>query len=148
MSGYEVLKFTYVALVLGFNASYGVWLAWSARSPNQLPHVLREIKVLDDRFANPAYALLLGTGLGMVWVGDLDLTAFWLALSLGLYGVLVVLGLAGYSPLLRRQIRVVETSGPDSPQFRRLMKESQLLSAGMAVVVIGILFLMVTKPAP
>ena len=132
-------------MAVGFNATCGVWLARSARSPNQLPHVLRVIEVLDDRFANPANALLLGTGLGTVWVGDLDQTAFWLALSLGLYGILVVLGLAGYSPLMRRQLRVVETSGPESPQFRRLMKQSRLLGAAMGVVVIGILLLVVTK---
>ncbi|MGH2673114.1 MAG: hypothetical protein ACRDHC_09065 [Actinomycetota bacterium] len=39
--------------------------------------MLRGIKVLDDRFANPAYGLLLVTGLIMVWVGDLSLTQFW-----------------------------------------------------------------------
>jgi hypothetical protein len=36
------------------------------------------VRFLDDRIANPAYVLLLVTGLSMVWVGDLDLTQFWL----------------------------------------------------------------------
>jgi membrane protein implicated in regulation of membrane protease activity len=54
--------------------------------------VLRTVKILGDRFANPAYGLLLLTGLTMVWVGDVDLTQFWLATALVLYALLVVLG--------------------------------------------------------
>jgi hypothetical protein len=37
---------------------------------------VRPVKVLDDRFANPAYVLLLLTGLTMVRLGDVDLTQF------------------------------------------------------------------------
>jgi uncharacterized membrane protein len=67
--------------------------------------VLSGIKVLDDRFANPAYALLLVTGLVMVWVGDLELTQFWLAGGLTLYLVAIVLGLFVYTPTLRHRSR-------------------------------------------
>jgi hypothetical protein len=52
-------------IAVGFNASYGTWLARAAREPEHQAHVLRGIKVLDDRFANPAYALLLVTGLAV-----------------------------------------------------------------------------------
>jgi uncharacterized membrane protein len=146
---YDLLKFLHVLLVVvavGFNASYGVWLARTARKPEHYSHVLRTIKVLDDRFANPAYALLLVTGLAMVWVGDLDLRTFWLAMSLALYVVLVVVGLGGYTPTLRRQIRVQEADGSDVPEFRRLSSRGQLLGGVLAVLVIAIIFLMVTKP--
>lgn len=149
MTGYELLKFLHVLLVVvavGFNASYGVWLARTARSPEHYGHVLRTIKVLDDRFANPAYALLLVTGLVMVWVGDLDLRTFWLALSLVLYAGVVVLGLAGYTPTLRRQIRALEAAGADSPEFRRLSVRGQAIGGILAVLVVAIVFLMVAKP--
>ncbi|MFN2557966.1 MAG: DUF2269 family protein [Nitriliruptorales bacterium] len=149
VSAYLLLKFVHVTLAIvavGFNASYGVWLARAAQDPEQLPHVLRGIKTLDDWFANPAYALLLVTGLAMVWVGDLDLGTFWLSTALGLYVLLVVLGAAGYTPVLRRQIRTLEESGPESEEFRRLMQRGQALGGVLAVLVIVIVFLMVTKP--
>ncbi len=149
MSAYLLLKFVHVALAIvavGFNASYGVWLARAAQNPEQLRHVLRGIKVLDDWFANPAYVLLLVTGLAMVWVGELDLGAFWLSTALGLYLLLVVIGAAGYTPVLRRQIRTLEESGPQSPDFQRLMRRGQALGGVLGILVIVIVFLMVTKP--
>ncbi len=149
MSAYLLLKFLHVTLAIvavGFNASYGVWLARAAQNPEQLPHVVRGIKTLDDWFANPAYGLLLVTGLAMVWVGGLDLGTFWLSTALGLYLLLVVIGVAGYSPVLRRQIRTLEESGSESPEFRRLMKRGQALGGLLGVLVVVIVFLMVTKP--
>ncbi len=48
---------------VGFNASYGIWLARARDAPQATQsHVLRTIKFLDDRIANPAYGLLLLTG--------------------------------------------------------------------------------------
>jgi uncharacterized membrane protein len=77
LTTYAFLKSLHVLLAIvavGFNAAYGVLLARAAREPEHLSHVLRTVKVLDDRFANPAYGLLLVTGLAMVVVGDVDLT--------------------------------------------------------------------------
>jgi uncharacterized membrane protein len=149
LTTYEVLKFLHVTLAIiavGFNASYAVWLGRAAREPSHQLHVLRGIKVLDDRFANPAYGLLLVTGVAMVVVGDLSLTTFWLGLGLGLYVVAVVLGLAVYTPTLRNQIRVLGASGPESAAFRTLARRGQVVGILLAVIVIVIVFLMVTKP--
>jgi uncharacterized membrane protein len=151
LTSYELLKFLHVTLAIiavGFNASYGVWLARAAREPSHQVHVLRGIKVLDDRFANPAYGLLLVTGLAMVVVGDLSLTTFWLGLGLGLYVVAVALGLAVYTPTLRSQIRVLESSGPDSTEYQGLARRGQVVGILLAAIVVVIVFLMVTKPTP
>lgn len=149
LTTYTTLKFVHVLLAIvaiGFNASYGIWLAAAARSPEHEGFVLRRIKVLDDRFANPAYALLLVTGLLMVWVGHWSLTTFWLAAGLVLYGVLLVLGLGVYTPTLRRQINELEEHGPASPEYRALARRGTLVGAGLGVVVVVIVFLMVAKP--
>jgi uncharacterized membrane protein len=149
VSAYVLLKFFHVTLAIvavGFNASYGVWFARTAREPEHLGHVLRVVKVLDDRFANPAYGLLLITGIAMIIVGNVDPSTFWLALSIGLYLILVIVGVAGYSPVLRRQIRAFEQGGPESPEFRRLAVRGQALGGVLAVLVLAIVFLMVTKP--
>ncbi|HKN80837.1 MAG TPA: DUF2269 family protein, partial [Actinomycetota bacterium] len=65
---YDILKFFHVLLAIvavGFNASYAVWLARAATEPEHDAFALRGVKFLDDRIANPAYALLLVTGLLM-----------------------------------------------------------------------------------
>jgi len=147
LTTYDFFKFLHVLMAIvavGFNASYGIWLARAAREPEHQAHVLRGIKVLDDRFANPAYALLLVTGLVMVWVGDLELTQFWLAGGLTLYVVAVVLGLFVYTPTLRGQIQALQTG--DTAGLQRLSARGTAVGAALAVDVVIIVFLMVTKP--
>ncbi|HYZ13954.1 MAG TPA: DUF2269 family protein [Actinomycetota bacterium] len=95
---------------------------------------------------NPAYALLLVTGLVMVWVGDLELTQFWLAGGLTLYVVAVVLGLFVYTPTLRRQIQAIQTG--DAAELQRLSARGTAVGVAIAVDVVVIVFLMVTKPTP
>ncbi len=149
MSLYTFLKFLHVLLAIvavGFNASYGIWLARAAKEPEHTGHVLRGIKILDDRIANPAYGLLLITGIAMVIVGDIPLSTFWIAAALVLFVVLVVGGVAGYTPILRRQIALVEAGRVDSDEYRRLSTRGSAVGGVLAVVVLVIVFLMVTKP--
>jgi uncharacterized membrane protein len=82
----------------------------------------------------------------MVWVGDVDLTQFWLATALVLYALLVALGLGVYSPTLRAQIRAYEDAGPTSDEFKRASSRGTVVGAILAIDVIVIVFLMVTKP--
>ncbi len=148
---YVLLKWVHVLLAIiavGFNASYGIWLARAAREPEHELHVLKGIKTLDDRFANPAYALLLVTGVSMVLVGRLSFRTFWIAFSLALYGVLLALAALVYTPTLRRQIAVLETQGATSAEYRSLSTRGQIVGVTLAVIVVGIVFLMVTKPSP
>ena len=146
---YTFLKFLHVLLAIvavGANATYGIWLARAAREPEHTSYALRGVKFIDDRVANPAYGLLLVTGLSMVIVGDLDLTTFWLAASLALYLLAVVLGLFVVTPLFRRQIATLEAEGPTSPASLALSQRARLLGIALAVDVVVIAFLMVTKP--
>ncbi|MDQ3987376.1 MAG: DUF2269 domain-containing protein [Actinomycetota bacterium] len=149
MTLYEFLKFVHVLLAIlavGFNASYGIWLARVAKEPQHESHVLRGIKFLDDRFANPAYVLLLITGIAMVLEGDLEFSTFWIAAGLVLFVVLTVIALAVFTPTLRQQIAVVEAGETDTDEYRRLSKRSSVVGAFLGVIVVVIVFLMVTKP--
>ena len=148
---FQFIKFIHVLLAIvavGFNASYGIWLARSATAPQATQsHVLRTIKFLDDRFANPAYGLLLITGLFMAFSAGIPFSRLWIALAIGLWLVLIFVGLGVYTPTLRDQIRVLESDGPGSEEYQRLSARGRTVGIVLAIIVVIIVFLMVTKPA-
>lgn len=149
MTVYSWIKFLHVLLAIvavGFNASYGIWLARAAREPEHELHVLRGIKILDDRFANPAYGLLLLTGIWMVAISFWQLTTFWILGGLILWAVVILLGVGLYTPTLRRQIRVLEAEGPESEEYRWLSRRGTILGIVLAILVVIIVALMVLKP--
>jgi uncharacterized membrane protein len=146
---YTILKWVHVLMAIiavGFNASYAVWLARAARSPEHQAYVLRGVKVLDDRFANPAYGVLLLTGLWMVAISPWEITTFWILTALILYAVTVVLAAAVYTPTLRKQIATLESEGPSSGAYRRLAARNRISGIALGIIVVAIVFLMVTKP--
>lgn len=147
---YAWLKFIHVLLAIiavGFNASYAVWIARSAKEPEHEAHVLRGIKILDDRFANPSYGLLLVTGLLMVWNASIPLSTFWISTGIGIYAVVVILGAFVFTPTLRRQIAVLEAEGR-SERYESLSMRGRIVGIVLAVLVVVIVFLMVAKPTP
>jgi uncharacterized membrane protein len=150
VSLFVLVKFLHVLLAViavGFNASYGVWLARVAREPVPTQSfVLRGIKRLDDWFANPAYVLLAVTGVTMVFVGELRFTTFWIAGGIVLWAIAVALGFFVYTPMLRNQIHALETAGPDDDDYKRYASNARFMGILLAVIVVVIIFLMVTKP--
>jgi len=96
--------------------------------------------------ANPAYGVSLLTGLLLVGLGHWPITSSWIDIALILYVGAILLGLLGYSPLLRRQIQAAETSGPASPEYAALARRGTILGIILAVIVVTIELIMVTKP--
>lgn len=146
---YTLTKFLHVTLAIiavGFNASYGIWIARSARDPEHVGFAMRTIKFIDDRFANPAYALLLLTGLFMVWSAGYPLTTLWIAAALTLYVIVLVLAFAVISPNFRAQLRALEAEGPTSGAFRAAARRGRTFGILVSVLVLAIVFLMVVKP--
>lgn len=146
---YDTVKWLHILAAitaLGANITYGVWMARVARQPDALSFTLRTIKLIDDRLANPAYALSLVTGLLLVWIGPYPLLAPWLAVALVLYASLLLLGILGYSPALRRQVQLAETAGPASADYAAAARRSTLLGIALVVIVVAIEFLMAVKP--
>jgi uncharacterized membrane protein len=146
---YSLVKWLHILaaiIALGANATYGIWLARASRSPESLPFTLKTIKFLDDRMANPAYGLALLTGLLLVALGGWPITSSWIDIALILYIAAILLGLLGYSPTLRRQIQAAETSGPASTEYAALARRGTLLGIILAVIVVTIELVMVTKP--
>ncbi|HET6780672.1 MAG TPA: DUF2269 family protein [bacterium] len=150
MTAYVLLKFLHIMLAItavGSNITYGVWLARARREPQQLGYVLRGIKILDDRVANPSFGLLLVTGLALLFTGRIPWTTPWLLTALIAYAAVMVLGLRSYTPLLKQQIATLERTGPRSPEYERVAAQSMRVGILLAVLLVVIVFLMVTKPA-
>jgi uncharacterized membrane protein len=146
---YTLTKFLHVVLAIiavGFNASYGIWIVRSVRDPEHIGFAMRTIKFLDDRFANPAYGLLLLTGLFMTFNAGYPLSTFWIAAALVLYFLVLVLAFVVISPNFRAQLRALETAGPASAEFRAAAARGRTFGILVSVLVVAIVFLMVTKP--
>jgi uncharacterized membrane protein len=146
---YTVTKLIHVTLAIvavGFNASYGIWIARSAREPEHIGFVMRTIKLIDDRFANPAYGLLLLTGLFMAWSAGYPLTTLWIAGALALYALVLILAFAVISPNFRAQLRALEREGPASAGYRAAAARGRAFGILVSLMVLAIVVLMVTKP--
>lgn len=150
MSVYLTLKFLHILLAIiavGFNATYAIWLTRAERDPRVAEYVLRGVKLLDDRIANPAYFLLLVSGLSMVVVAGYPLTTFWISSAIVLWVLAIGLGLLVYTPTLRRQIQMVGTYGVGTPEYRRIALRGTISGIVTMVLVLAILVLMVFKPS-
>jgi uncharacterized membrane protein len=147
---YLLLKWLHVLaaiVAVGANVTYGIWIARASRNPDVLSFTLGGVKLIDDRIANPAYGALLITGLLMVFVVRLSLTTPWLLTALVLYVLVVLVGLFGYTPTLRRQIQVLDSEGFSSPAYEALARRGMMLGVVLAVLTVAIVFLMVVKPS-
>jgi uncharacterized membrane protein len=131
---------------VGANITYGIWIGRASNDPKVLPFVLRNIKLIDDRLANPSYGLLPLTGLTMAFIAPIRLTTPWLLTGLILYVGMGLIAALGYTPTLKRQIQTLEKEGFDSPAYQAIAKRGTQLGILLAVIVVIIVFLMVVKP--
>src|SRR6202035_3370675 len=123
-----VVKYIHILsaiVAVGLNISYAIWIIRAQREPTHTTFALKGIKFLDDRIANPAYGVLLVTGLLMVFLLPIPITTLWIVIALILYAVLVVVGLFLYTPTLRSQIKLAEAGDLTSPEFTRLARRGQ-----------------------
>src|SRR5229473_7364931 len=84
-------------LAVGLNISYAVWIIRAQRDSSHMTFALKGIKFLDDRIANPAYGVLLLTGLLMVVLLPIPITTLWIVIALVLYAILVLLAVTQYT---------------------------------------------------
>jgi uncharacterized membrane protein len=135
-----------VITAVGSNLTYGVWQARAGNDPEHESFVLRGVKFLDDRVANPAYLLVLVTGLTMAW-WHWSYTTHWIAAAIVLFVIMLLFGLAIYSPALTRQIETLERDGPQSSAYRTAALQATIFGIAVMVPILAILFLMVVKPS-
>ena len=146
---YLLLKSFHILFVItavGSNITYGIWQGLAGNDPGRESFVLRGVKFLDDRVANPAYLLVLVTGLTMAgW--HWSYTTHWIAAAIILFVVVILVGFAVYSPALTRQIEVLERDGIEAPSYRAAATRATLFGIAIFVPILAILYLMVVKPS-
>jgi uncharacterized membrane protein len=144
-----IVKYVHILaaiVAVGFNISYAVWIIRARRDPEHTAFALKGVKFLDDRIANPAYGVLLLTGILMVFLAGYSLTTFWIDAALVLFVLLIVVAVVFYTPALRDQIKLVESGDTSSAEFTRLARRGQFAGQALGVIVLVILAMMVFKP--
>ena len=144
-----IIKYIHILaaiVAVGLNISYAIWIIRAQREPAHTGFALKGIKFLDDRIANPAYGVLLLTGLLMVFIAGYSLTTLWIAIALVLFVLLIVVAVVFYTPTLREQVKLVESGDMASAEFTRLAKRGQLTGQALGAIVLVILAVMVFKP--
>ena len=148
MTGFLLLKWIHVLsaiVALGANITYGVWSARGSADPAHMGFVLRGIKFLEDRVANPAYGLLLVTGLVMAFT-QYSITTTWILIGLGVYIVMAATATALYTPTLKRQIASLDSGGLNSPAFVSASARARGIGIFLGVLGVFVVFVMVFKP--
>jgi hypothetical protein len=107
--------------------------------------VLRAARRLTSFIVLPGYLLMLATGMWMGHLADL-LDAHWTEAAMNLWGVgALFIGLAFVA--LNRQVKLFESEGPASREYRRVSRMGRGFGAVAAAVILVILYFMIFKPA-
>lgn len=143
-----LLKFAHVMaaiVAVGANVTYSFWITRAGRDSDRLVWTLQGIRRLDRLIANPAYVVLLITGVLMIMGGHFSFRTSWIEASLALYVAAVVIGIVFYAPAIRRQIAEAERD-PTSQAYAAAARRSNVLGIVTTIVVVVIVALMVIKP--
>lgn len=148
-AGLLLLRFTHItvaSIAVGATLAFRFWLRLARREPEHLAFVIRGIRWIDRRVAEPAYFLALVTGAGMILLGVAPLTAGWLVTAIVLYLAITILGFFVFGPVVRAQLAALERGGVADAEFLRRERQSARLGAVTIAGLLAILALMVLKP--
>jgi uncharacterized membrane protein len=132
-------------VAVGSNVTYFVWLRRSGPDPARDAGILRGVRTIDRRLANPAFVVLPITGILMVLDGDLGFTTFWIAAAIVLYVALGVIAGAWFGPALRRQVELA-SAGSDPAEYGAAARRTMVSGTAAMVPIAAILYMMVMKP--
>jgi uncharacterized membrane protein len=143
-----ILKLIHVLAAItavGANLTYTYWMRYAGQDRDRLVWTTNGIRRLDNFIATPAYVILLITGVLMVIGGVFSFQTGWIVVAIALYVIVVVVGIALYSPGLKRQIAEAEVD-PTSPAYAAAARRTNLFGVVTTAIVLVIVALMVTKP--
>lgn len=148
MSAFLALKVIHVLLAIvavGANVTYAFWLRRAGTDRERLTFAIDGVSWLDRRIANPAYILLLITGIAMVATGAYSFSDRWLQVAIVLYVAVALLGIFAFGPAIRRQAAEAARD-PNSAEYAAAARRTNLFGLLTTAIVIVIVILMVAKP--
>jgi uncharacterized membrane protein len=134
-------------VAVGTNITYFVWLAVARRDAARGADILRGIKTLDGRLANPACGVLPLTGILMVLDGHIGFTTFWVLGAIVMYALVGLFAALLFGPSLRRQTELA-VAGTGAAAYEAAARRTTMTGLLTMVPVAVILYLMVMKPTP
>ena len=144
---YTLLVFVHIfatMVAVGLNASYVIWIIRGTKDPASMAFALSRVKFIDEYVANPCYLAGGVTGVLMIAMGQAVAPFLWVAI--GLYIVAMAIAYGVYTPLLSRQIKTLEASGINDPEYQMLAQRSNQVGALMGVLVVIIVLLKIFEP--
>jgi uncharacterized membrane protein len=148
MEPVTVLKVVHVLSAItavGANLTYAFWLRRAGRDRDRLVWTIKTVRRLDNGVANPAYVILLITGVAMVLLGAFSFETGWIALSLVIYIVVATMGFLAFAPAIRHQLAEAEAD-PTSAAYAAAARRSNILGLTTTALAVVIVILMVAKP--
>ncbi len=148
MSPFLALKVFHVLaaiVAVGTSVTSTFWLARAGTERDRLVWALDGVRMFDRRLANPAYILVLLSGVAMVSTGTYRFDQGWIDAAIALYLLIAGFGVVVFRPAARLQ-RAEAAADPTSPAYARIAARTWSSSWLTIAVVAMILVLMVTKP--
>ncbi|MBI3748170.1 MAG: DUF2269 family protein [Chloroflexi bacterium] len=148
MSPFLALKVVHIVLAIlavGTSVTSTFWLARAGVDRDRLVWALDGARLFDRRIANPAYVLVLLTGIAMVATGTYRFDQGWIDAAIGLYLLIAAFGIVVFRPAARLQ-RAEAAADPTSAAYARIAARTWWYSWLTVAVVAMIVVLMVTKP--
>lgn len=158
ISVYDISLFLHItAVVVGFGSTFAESITFPVAlrlDPRHLPYVHQLHLAINRRFATPALAVVLVTGIFQTVNGNWEFGAFWISAS---FAIVIVLGglVGGYlvpadrrlGPMSQSEIEAAGTGDVVlSAEYQRRAKLEGIVGGVAGLLVVVAIFLMVTKP--
>lgn len=131
-------------VAVGVNASYFFWLRRAVVVPETRTYTLTTIRLLETRIAIPAYVIALATGVALALIYGPSFGTAWVDTAVVIWIVIMAIG-GFHARVVKRQLAAADSG--DSDAYESGHARGRVLMALIMLCAMGMLFLMVAKPA-
>ena len=145
----HLLLFLHIAgaiIAFGFGFTVPVMVRAAAGDPAAMSFMVRAGMRVGDTIITPTAISMAITGVLMLAVGSPFAKSAWLAVSVVLYVISLVLVFAVQRPAYKQMRAIMESGTPPGPEMAALAKKTRATGGALSGLVLVITFLMVTKP--
>jgi uncharacterized membrane protein len=139
---------------VGPTLTYGLWAYRADKAPEHRSYILDTISWVDGHMATPAYITQAFTGIALILVAEWDFfDTAWLLTGVILYVLTTVVAIVVYAPTVRRHRAAAAALHPSpgdaalQAAYASAAATSRTQGIVVTIMTLGIVFLMVWKPA-